>query len=149
MKSEKKKKMVVALRVGTLKVRTMTGKRREMVELGCGYKLLHSGTNKKGRNGVGKILPRSLKHNIISLKTTSDRAMHVKLCLGGKIVNVLSAYAPQARCDEVEKVVFWEEMNRQLSEMAAEEFNYWWSHEQKDQRGYREGARWLGSWREK
>ncbi|XP_066947057.1 uncharacterized protein [Macrobrachium rosenbergii] len=47
--------------------------------------------------------------------------MVVKLCLGGKIVNIMSAYAPQAGCDEAEKVAFLEEMDRQLSEIPAEE----------------------------
>ncbi|XP_066963164.1 uncharacterized protein [Macrobrachium rosenbergii] len=55
------------------------------------------------------------------MKRTSDRAMVVKLCLDGKVVNIVSAYAPQAGWDEVEKVTFWEEVDRQLSEIPAEE----------------------------
>ncbi|XP_066980071.1 uncharacterized protein [Macrobrachium rosenbergii] len=47
--------------------------------------------------------------------------MVVKLCLEGKIVNLMSAYAPQTGCDEVEKVTFWEEMDQQLSEIPADE----------------------------
>ncbi|XP_066943496.1 uncharacterized protein [Macrobrachium rosenbergii] len=47
--------------------------------------------------------------------------MVVKLCLDGKIVNIVSAYARQAGCDEVEKVAFWEVMDKQLSAIPAEE----------------------------
>ncbi|XP_066955719.1 uncharacterized protein [Macrobrachium rosenbergii] len=47
--------------------------------------------------------------------------MVVKLCLDGKIVNIVSTYAPQPGCDEVEKVAFWEEMDQQFSEIPAEE----------------------------
>ncbi|XP_066964196.1 craniofacial development protein 2-like [Macrobrachium rosenbergii] len=38
-----------------------------------------------------------------------------------KKVNTVGAYGPQAGCDEVKKVAFWEEMDRQLSEIPAEE----------------------------
>ncbi|XP_066982188.1 uncharacterized protein [Macrobrachium rosenbergii] len=43
--------------------------------------------------------------------------MVVKLCLDGKIVNIVSAFAPKVRCDEDEKVA----VDRQLSEIPAEE----------------------------
>ncbi|XP_066967139.1 uncharacterized protein [Macrobrachium rosenbergii] len=54
------------------------------------------------------------------MKRASDRAMVVKLCLDGEIANIVSAYAPQAGCDEVEKVAFWEEMYQQLSEIPGD-----------------------------
>ena len=93
------------MRVGTLNVGTMNGKGREVAdlmerrgvsvlcvqetrwkgdkarELGDGYKLLYSGANKEGRNGVGIVLSKSLKDNIVSVKRVSDRIMVIKLCL--------------------------------------------------------------------
>ncbi|XP_066946150.1 craniofacial development protein 2-like [Macrobrachium rosenbergii] len=134
--------MVVVLRVGTLNVGTITGKGREIADLmkirkisilhvqetrwrgnkvRCGYKLLYSGAKKEGRNGVGIIQSKSLKDNIIGVRRTNDRAMVVKLFLDGKTVNIVSAYPPQAECDKVEKVAFWQEMDRHLSEIQAEE----------------------------
>ena len=82
---------MVAWKVGTLNVGTMTGKGREITdlmkrrkvdvlcvqetrwrgdkakELGDGYKLLYSGANKESRNGVGIILSNSLRDSIVSI----------------------------------------------------------------------------------
>ena len=52
---------------------------------------------------------------------TGSRAMVMKLCLDEKIVNMVSAFAPETGCDEVEKVAFWEEMDQKISEIPAEE----------------------------
>ena len=133
------------MRVGTLNVGTMTGKGREIAdlmerrrvsvlcvqetrwkgdkarELGDGYKLLYSGANKEGRNGVGIVLSKSLKDNIVSVKRVSDRIMVIKLCMEGEMVNIACVYAPQAGCEEEEKESFWEEMDQELSGIPAGE----------------------------
>ncbi|XP_066953396.1 uncharacterized protein [Macrobrachium rosenbergii] len=54
------------------------------------------------------------------MKRTSDTAVVVKLYLHGKISQHCECLAPQAGCDEVEKMAFWEEMNLQLSEIPVE-----------------------------
>ena len=85
------KKRARALRVGTLNVGTMTGRGRAIAdlmksrrvdilcvqetrwkgnkarELGEGYKLIYSGTNKEGRNGVGIILSSEMKKEVIEV----------------------------------------------------------------------------------
>ena len=136
---------VVPLRAGTLNVGTMTGKGREIAdmmerrkvnvlcvqetrwrgdkarELGDGYKLLYSGANKENRNGVDIVLSNKLRDSIVSIKRTNDRIMVIKLCFQGKMINIFTAYAPQVGCDEEEKNSFWEDMNRELSEIPVEE----------------------------
>ena len=57
----------------------------------------------------------------MSIKRTSDRIMVAKLCWQGKMVYILSAYAPQVGCSEEEKMSFWEDMDRDLNEMPADE----------------------------
>ena len=110
------------MRVGTLNVGTMNGKGREIAdlmerrrvsvlcvqetrwkgdkasELGDGYKLLYSGANKEGRNGVGIVLSKEFKDSLVSVNRTSDRVMSIKLCLE-EPVNIVCGYAPQVGCD--------------------------------------------------
>ncbi|XP_066978928.1 craniofacial development protein 2-like [Macrobrachium rosenbergii] len=46
--------------------------------------------------------------------------MKVKLCCGGHILNVVSAYSPQGGCDEV-KNRFWREMDEMITSTEMEE----------------------------
>ncbi|XP_068235952.1 craniofacial development protein 2-like [Palaemon carinicauda] len=134
------------MRVATLIVGTMTGKGRELVdlgerrdigvlcvqetrwkgnntrELGEGCKLYCSGTNMEGRNGVGIILSKQLKENLIVVNRKNDRIMSLKLGLGATIANVVCcAYAPQTGFTEKEKDTFWEEMDQVLGIIPARE----------------------------
>ena len=96
-------KKLVRVRVGTLNVGTMTGRGRELAdlmerrkvgvlcvqetrwkgdkakELGGGCKLLRSGANKQRRNGVGIVISKDLKEDLISVSKRSDRVMSIKL----------------------------------------------------------------------
>ena len=47
--------------------------------------------------------------------------MSIKMSLEEEMVNIMSAYDPQVGCVEEDKVAFWEEMDRCLSETPAEE----------------------------
>ncbi|XP_068203673.1 craniofacial development protein 2-like [Palaemon carinicauda] len=131
------------MRMATLNVGTMTGKGRELVdlmerrkigalcvqesrwkgnnarELGEGCKLYYSGVNMGGRNGVGIILSKELKENLIGVNRKNDRIMSSKLGLGATIVNVVCAYAQQTGCTEEEKDTFWEEMDEELGIIPA------------------------------
>lgn len=75
-------------------------------ELGGGYKLLYNG------NGIGIILDEGLKKNVLSVERRSDRVMCIKVDMDGKIGSIMSAYAPQVGCSDVEKETFWEEMKK-------------------------------------
>ena len=123
------------LKIATLNVGSMTGKSIELVkmmekrgmnimcvletkwkgakakEIGDGYKLFYSGVHNK-RNGVGVILDKELKENVIGVKRVSDRVMSLRVLIGKEVCKIVSAYAPQVGCDEEEKEAFWEEMTQ-------------------------------------
>ena len=126
------------MRVGTLNVGTMTGRGRELADLmerrkvgvlcvqetrwkgdkakdlGGGCKLLRSGANKQGRTGVGIVISKDLKEDLISVSKRSDRVEET-------VVNIICAYAPQVGCTEEEKETFWEQMDQELSATLDDE----------------------------
>ena len=71
--------------------------------------------NKQGRNGVGIVLSKDLKEDLISVSKRSDRVMSIKLGVEKTVVNIICAYAPQVGCTEEEKETFWEQMDQELS----------------------------------
>ena len=75
-------------------------------ELGGGCKLIRSGANKQGRNGVGIVLSKDMKEDLISVSKRSDRVMSIKLGVEETVVNIICAYAPQVGCREEEKGTF-------------------------------------------
>ena len=127
-----------------MNVGTMTGKSREVADLmdrrrlgvlcvqetrwkgnkarelyGC--KLLYSGANEQGRNGVGIILSKDLIDSLVEVNRRSDRVMSIKLGLGATSVNVICAYAPQSGSTEEVKNSFWEEMDQELRAIPSRE----------------------------
>ena len=112
------KKQARELRIGTLNVGTMTGKGRALADmmksrrvdmlciqemrwkgnkakdLGDGFKLIYSGANRQGRNGVGVVLSGDVKNDVIEVHRRNDRIMRVRLAIGECTLNVFSAYAP-------------------------------------------------------
>ena len=139
------KKKVQALRVGTLNVGSMNSRSREVAdvmerrkvdilcvqetrwkgdkarEIGSGFKLLYAGADDRGRNGVGIVLNREMKENVVEVVRKSCRVMKVKLCCGGHTLNVVSAYAPQVGCDEEDKITFWRDMDDIMTSIDSEE----------------------------
>ena len=75
-------------------------------EIGDGFKLFCSGTRNK-RNGVGVILEKELKENVIGVTRVSDRVMSLRVLTGKEVCRIVSAHAPQVGCDKEEEV-FWE-----------------------------------------
>ena len=73
------------------------------------------------RNGVGIILRKDLTKSVLVIRRVSDRAMGMKLEIGGMILNVLSAYAPQVGCELEEKERFWRDMDELLEGVRMEE----------------------------
>ena len=90
-------------------------------ELGGGCKLIRSGANKQVRNGVGIVLSKDLKEDLISVSKRSDRVMSIKLGVEETVVNIICAYAPQVGCREEEKEIFREQMDQELSATMDEE----------------------------
>ena len=134
----------VKVRVGTWNVGTLSGKSRELVEvlkrrnvnICCvqetrwkggkakeieeGYKIIYSGKT-SSRNGVGVIVDEKMKANVVGVVRKSDRVIIVKLVLGSKVLNVVSAYAPQIGCEERLKEEFWQDMDEIVQKIPGRE----------------------------
>ena len=141
---EKRRGSAVDMRIGTLNVGSMTGKGREIVDLmerrqvdilcvqetkwkgskakdlGAGYKLYYNGYE-RNRNGVGIIVKADLVEDVIEVKRVSDRVMHLKLEVGGSMVNIVSAYAPQVGCEQEEKDEFWKMLDDVMAGLPQNE----------------------------
>jgi len=131
------------INIGTWNVGSMTGRGRELVEvfkrrnikiacvqetkwsgkstrvLGEGYKIYYSGETNK-RNGVGIILDPTFASKVIEVKRIDDRIMRVKLVVHGEILNIISAYAPQAGVDQEVKEDFMEKLEELINETPTE-----------------------------
>jgi exonuclease III len=120
------------VRVGTCNVGSLTGKLREIVDTmirrrvnilcvqetkwkgqkakeveDTGFKLWYTG-NTSTKNGVGIVLDKSLKDEVVDIKRQGDRIILVKLLVGDLVFNVISAYVPQIGLNESVKMQFWE-----------------------------------------
>ena len=73
------------------------------------------------RNVVGIILHRKWQDNILDLKQKSDRVMSIKLVVGKRMLNIISAYAPQTGCSQEEKEHFYEEVESILRQILGQE----------------------------
>ncbi|XP_068240017.1 craniofacial development protein 2-like [Palaemon carinicauda] len=75
----------------------------------------------KGRNGVGIVLSGELKNAVIEVHRKNARIIRLKMCCGGEIRNIISAYAPQVGCTEDEKGNFWRDMDGITQELEEQE----------------------------
>ena len=87
------------------------------------HKLYYSGASTT-RNGVGIILHSEWQDKILEVKRKSDRVMSIKLVVGKRMLNIISAYAPQTGCSQEEKEHFYEEMESLLRQIPGPE-NMW------------------------
>jgi exonuclease III len=49
----------------------------------------------RNRNGVGILIDKSLKNEVVAVRRQGDRIIMIKLIFGDLILNIISAYAPQ------------------------------------------------------
>ena len=141
---ERKKAKKIKLRVGTLNVRTMTGKGREAADLmeqkgvdilcvqetrskgerarciGGRYKMWYCGSGNK-KNGVGTILKKEHVDRVVKLWRVTDRIICLKKELDGVMLNVISAYAPQVGCMREEKETFWLDLDETVEKIPRNE----------------------------
>ena len=107
------------MKVATLNIGTMTGRGRELADMmerrnvdilclqetkwkgnkarniGSGCKLFYNGADGR-KNGIGIVVKEELAESVLEVKRVSDRLMAMKLEVKGSILNIVSAYAPQA-----------------------------------------------------
>ncbi|XP_042495185.1 craniofacial development protein 2-like [Macadamia integrifolia] len=74
------------------------------------FKLWYLGDHSH-RGGVGIIVDKDLKNDLVDVRRVGDMIIAIKLMLEKEVVNIISAYAPQVGLDEVSKVQFWEDMD--------------------------------------
>ncbi|KAG2460172.1 CFDP2 protein, partial [Polypterus senegalus] len=79
-----------------------------------GFKLFYHGVNRR-RNGIGVILKKQYVKSVLEVKRVSDRVMIVKLEIGGVMMNVVSAYAPQVGRAMAEKEDFWSKLDEVMN----------------------------------
>ena len=63
-----------------------------------GCRLLRSGANEQQWNGVGIVLSKVLKEDLISVSRKSDPVMSIELGLEEMVINIMCAYVPQVGC---------------------------------------------------
>jgi hypothetical protein len=58
------------------------------------------------KNGVGILIDKTLKDEVVDVKRQGDRIILFKLILGYVVLNIISAYAPQVGLSESKKRKF-------------------------------------------
>jgi exonuclease III len=107
------------IRLGSWNVGSLTGKIRELVDTAIrrrvnifcvqetklmgqkakeventGFKLWYT-EKERSTNGVGILIEKSLKNEVIAVRRKGDKIIMIKLIFGDLILNIISAYAPQ------------------------------------------------------
>ena len=75
--------------------------------------------NKK--NGVEVILKKKHVNRVVVLWRVTDRIICLKMELDGVMLNVISAYAPQARCINEQKEIFWLDLDETVEKIPRNE----------------------------
>ena len=120
------------IRVGTLNIGTMTGRRIEPADMmerrsvdvlslqetkwkgskarniGGGCKIFYNGAYGR-RNGI--VVREELVESVLEMKRVSDRLMAMKLEVKGSILNRVSAYAPHVNNSIGKKNNFWQDLD--------------------------------------
>ncbi|KAH1193222.1 Craniofacial development protein 2 [Glycine max] len=133
------------IRFGTWNIGTLTGKSMEIVDVmvrrkinfmclqetkwtgekakeldNSGFKLWYTGKI-RSRNGVGIIVDKEWKKDVVDVKRVGDRIIALKLVVGQDTFNVISGYAPQVGLAEHFKVKFWEDLEGVLQDIPQGE----------------------------
>jgi len=135
------------VRVATWNVGSMTGKSAEVVEvihrrridvccvqetrwknsgariiggIESGYKFYWQG-NKQGNAGVGIFVARKWIDNIVEVKRVNEQIIAIKLIIGARLLNIVSAYAPHSGRSNEEKDDFWDKLIALTSSISGGE----------------------------
>jgi hypothetical protein len=86
----------------------------------AGFKLWYT-ENTSTKNGVGIVLDKSLKDEVVDIKRQGDMIILVKLLVGHLVFNIISAYAPQIGLNESVKMQFREKLDALVSSVPISE----------------------------
>nr|GEV29750.1 retrovirus-related Pol polyprotein LINE-1 [Tanacetum cinerariifolium] len=87
---------------------------------GNGYKLWYS-CSSLARNGVGVVVAKRLKDDVVRVARRSDMIMAILVVIDGEAVNVISTYASQVGLSDVEKKRFGDALDELMRECPADE----------------------------
>ena len=79
------------------------------------------GDKKVESSGVGVLVREEMVKDVVEVKRVSPRIMIVKMVVGGKMMEVVSVYAPQVGRTEKEKEEFWEVLDECIGKIPEEE----------------------------
>ncbi|XP_047260575.1 craniofacial development protein 2-like [Capsicum annuum] len=85
-----------------------------------GYKLWYLKSERRG-NGVGILVDKELRGQVVEVKRVSDRKIKIKLVIEGFTLHVCSVYAPQVGLEEEVKEKFWEDLDEVVRSMPSSE----------------------------
>jgi exonuclease III len=75
----------------------------------------------RSRNGVGILIDKSLKNEVVAVRRQGDRIIMIKLLFGDLVLNVISAYAPQVGLSDDVKRRFWEDLEDMVRRVSNSE----------------------------
>jgi hypothetical protein len=133
------------IRLGSWNVGSLTGKLRELVDTAIrrrvntlcvqetkwtgqnakeventGFKLWYTG-KERSINGVGILIDKSLKNEVVVVRRQGDRIIMIKLIFEDLVLNVISAYAPQVGLSDDVKRRFWKDLEDIVREVPNNE----------------------------
>ncbi|XP_065321249.1 uncharacterized protein LOC135928721 [Gordionus sp. m RMFG-2023] len=73
------------------------------------YKFFWQGGN-DGKAGVGVLVAEKLVDKVVEVRRLDNQIMIIKMIIGRKLYNMISAYVPQVGRSEEEKDVFWDSL---------------------------------------
>jgi exonuclease III len=85
-----------------------------------GFKLWYT-RKERSRNGVGILIDKSLKNEVVAVMTQGDRIIMIKLIFGDLVLNVISAYAPQVSLSDDVKRRFCEDLEDMVRGVPSSE----------------------------
>lgn len=122
------------MRLGSLNVGTMTGRSAEVVDMlmrrkvnvGCVQEIRWKGEGAKmikansvkyklywkgGREGLGRVgilLSERIVDKVVEVQRHGERVIRVNIAFGKRIMNIISAYAPQSGHSDLVTEEFWD-----------------------------------------
>jgi len=136
----------VSIRIGSANVGSMSGRSGEVVDMVerrqldfcCLQETRWKGGRAKvigtykfywvgcrdGTAGVGILVSRKWIENVIEVKRVSERILLLRLGIGKKVINLVSAYAPQVGRAKEEKEQFFAKLSKVVVEVKSDEGLY-------------------------
>jgi hypothetical protein len=75
----------------------------------------------RSRNGVGILIDKSLKNEVVAVRRQGDMIIIIKLVFGDLVLNVIIAYAPQVGLSDDVKRRFWEDLEDNVRGVPSSE----------------------------